>query len=99
MEVLKKRWISANNKLMVKIQEKKFDTLWYKPLVIISNPKSIVNVKYAPREIKNHVVRVDQLLNYIKNDINNYDRDLLSFCFMFIKERDKIMRNIFIMIK
>lgn len=78
MEVLKKRWISKNNKLMVKIQEKNFDTLWYKPLVVISNPKSIVNVKYAPREIKNHVVRVDQLLNYIKNDINNYDRDLLS---------------------
>lgn len=73
MEILKKRWISKNNKLMVKIQEKNFDTLWYKPLVVISNPKSIVNVKYAPREIKNHVVRVDQLLNYIKNDINNYD--------------------------
>lgn len=78
MEVLKKRWISANNKLMVKIQEKNFDTLWYKPLVVISNPKSIVNVKYASREIKSHIVRVDQLLNYIKNDINNYDRDLLA---------------------
>ncbi len=78
MEILKKRWISKNNKLMVKIQEKNFDTLWYKPLVVISNPKSIVNIKYAPKEIKSHVVRVDQLLNYIKNDINNYDRDLLA---------------------
>ena len=28
--------------------------------------------------IKSHVVRVDQILNYIKNDINNYDRDLLA---------------------
>lgn len=78
MEILKKRWISKNNKLMVKIQEKNFDTLWYKPLVVISNPKSIVNVKYAPREIKNHVIRVDQLLNYIQKDIYNYDSDLLS---------------------
>lgn len=78
MEILKKRWISKNNKLMVKIQEKNFDTLWYKPLVVISNPKSVVNIKYAPKEIKSHVVRVDQLLNYIKNDINNYDRDLLA---------------------
>lgn len=82
MEILKKRWISKNNKLMVKIQEKNFDTLWYKPLVVISNPKSIVNIKYAPKEIRSHVVRVDQLLNYIKNDINNYDRDLLA------KEKD-----------
>ena len=78
MEVLKKRWISKNNKLTVMMKEKFFDTLWYKPLVVISNPKSIVNVKYAPREIKSHIVRVDQLLNYIKNDINNYDRDLLA---------------------
>lgn len=82
MEILKKRRISKNNKLMVKIQEKNFDTLWYKPLVVISNPKSIVNIKYAPKEIRSHVVRVDQLLNYIKNDINNYDRDLLA------KEKD-----------
>lgn len=78
IEVLKKRWISKNNKLTVKLKEKFFDTLWYKPLVVISNPKSIVNVKYAPKEVKNHVVRVDQLLNYIKNDIYYYDNESFS---------------------
>lgn len=77
-EIIKKRWLSKTNKFMVSIQEKYFDNYWYKPLVVLSNSKSILNTKYAPREIKNNTIRVDQLIDYIKNDIANYDRDLYS---------------------
>ena len=77
-EIIKKRWLSKTNKFMVSIQEKYFDNYWYKPLVVLSNSKAILNTKYAPREIKNNTIRVDQLIDYIKNDIANYDRDLYS---------------------
>ena len=68
-EILKKRWISRNSKLVVAMKEKLFDKLWYKPLVVLANSKSILNVKYAPREIKNNIVRVDQLVEYIKRPV------------------------------
>ena len=77
-EIIKKRWLSKTNKLFASMREKYFDNYWYKPLVVLSNSKSILNTKYAPREIKNNTIRVDQLIDYIKNDIANYDRDLYS---------------------
>lgn len=77
-EIIKKRWLSKTNKLLASMREKYFDNYWYKPLVVLSNSKSILNTKYAPREIKNNTIRVDQLIDYIKNDIANYDKDFYS---------------------
>ena len=77
-EILKKRWISKNNKLSVFLKEDAFDKLWYKPLVVLSNSKSILNTKYAPTEVRKNTIRVDQLVDYIKKDIENYDKDILS---------------------
>lgn len=77
-EILKKKWMLKNNKFILAIQEKNFDNLWFKPLVVLSNSKSLLNVRYAPSEIKNSIVRVDQLIQYIENDIKNYDKKLLS---------------------
>ena len=77
-EILKKIWISKNNKLTIAMKEKYFDSLWYKPLVVLANSKSILNTKYAPKEIKNNIIRLDQLVEYIKKDLMSYDKDLMS---------------------
>lgn len=77
-EILKKRWISRNNKITVAMKEKYFDTLWYKSLVVLANSKSILNTKYAPKDIRNNTIRVDQLVEYIKKDLMSYDKDLIS---------------------
>lgn len=45
--------------------EKNFDSN-YKSIVVLSNPKSILNMQYAPKEIKEKVVKVDGLISYIK---------------------------------
>lgn len=74
-QILKKRWLSKSNKLMIAIQEKYFDTMWYKPLVVIANSKSLLDIKHAPKDIRNNIIRVDQLINYIKNDLENYDKN------------------------
>ena len=77
-EILKSKWMSKNSKLSVANGEKYFDKLWYKPLVVIANPKSILNIKFAPKDIKSNIVKVDNLIKYIENDIKSYDKSLLS---------------------
>ena len=78
LDVLKKEWINTSSKLRVAIQEKYFDKLWYKPLVVLSNPKSILNTKKAPKEVRDSTIKVDELCNYIKRDIKKYDITLLN---------------------
>ena len=41
----------------------------YKSLVVLANPKTIVNDRYAPKEIKSQVIRADQLVSNMKNII------------------------------
>lgn len=77
-ELVKKEWMSRHKKLMIALTEKNFDTLWYKPLVVLSNSKSLLNTKYAPKEIKENVIRVDALSNYIRNDLSKYDQSAMS---------------------
>lgn len=78
LEILKKRWMAKNSKFNVLLNEKSFDTLWYKPLVVLANNKSILDITNAPEEIKNNIVRIDQLVNYIKKDILMYDKSLYT---------------------
>lgn len=38
----------------------------YKSIVVLANPKTCLNARYAKKEIKNQVIRADQLIAYIK---------------------------------
>jgi len=38
----------------------------YRSVVVLANPKTILNEKYAPKAIKNQVIRADQLIEYIR---------------------------------
>ena len=42
----------------------------YKSIVVLANPKTILNSKFAKKEVKDKVIRADQLINYIK-EVNN----------------------------
>lgn len=76
-EILKKKWMKKNNRLFTFLQSNNFDNLWYKPLVVLSNSKSLLDTRYAPKEIKKNIIRVDQLVRTIQNDLNEYDRNLM----------------------
>lgn len=54
-----KNWLK---KLAVQVG---FDSLW-KSAVVLSNPKTVLNDKKAPKNIKNQVMRADQLIAFIK---------------------------------
>ena len=47
----------------------------YHSIVVLANPKALLNYKYAKREVKSQVIRCDQLVAYIK-DLNNRIRNV-----------------------
>lgn len=67
LELMKKLTLEYNKKnLLTHINaEHHFDTET-KPIVVLANPKTILNAKYAKKDIKEHVLRGDQLIHYIK---------------------------------
>lgn len=38
----------------------------YYPLVVLANPKTIINLKQAPKDIRSKIIRADQLVQTIK---------------------------------
>ncbi len=40
---------------------------FFKGIVVLANPKTVINDRYAKKEIKEKVIRADQLINYIKD--------------------------------
>lgn len=72
-DMMKKVWSANHSKLdnfiFGRFQGKDF----FRPIVVLSNSKSILNTKDAPKEIKNDIIRADQLISYIKKDIEKMD--------------------------
>ena len=60
---------SKGNFLTQAIFEKYFDDN-YKSVVVLANPKTIINLKYAKKEVKDQIIRADQLIEHLKNLMN-----------------------------
>lgn len=56
---------TKSNIITKEIFERHFEDK-YKSIVVLANPKTILNVKYAKREMKEQIVRADQLIRRIK---------------------------------
>lgn len=76
LNVIKKLRSESKGFLTGLIFEKDFDKN-YKSIVCLANPKTILNDKYAKKEIKDRVIRADQLIKHIK-EIDATDSVALS---------------------
>ena len=66
MELIRKiRNESRSNFFTRLLTERTFDT-FYKSIVVLANPKTVLNDRYVKKEVKNQVIRADQLVAYIK---------------------------------
>ena len=57
-------------------------------LVVLANPKTVVNDRYAPKEIKQKVIRVDQLITTLKGmqtNCKSTKEEMISFGESFLK--------------
>ena len=66
MEMIKAlRLTSKSNPLMRAALEKYFDD-FYRSVIVLANPKTVINLKRAPKNVKDQIIRGDQLIEYIK---------------------------------
>lgn len=72
-DMMKKVWSSNHSKLDNFIFGRFHGKNFFRPIVVLSNSKSFLNTKYAPKEIRNDIIRADQLISYIQKDIDNMD--------------------------
>lgn len=73
IDMIKKIRSSSKNNIILKTMfEKYFDTN-YKSVVVLANPKTVINMKYAKKEIKDQIIKSDQLIAYIKKLTNESD--------------------------
>lgn len=73
-DMLKKVWSINHNKLDNLIFGELHKDNFFKTIVVLANSKCILNKKYAPKEMKNSIIRADQLIELIQKDINSMDR-------------------------
>lgn len=66
--------IMSNQKSFIskKIAEKVFNKTFI-PLVVLANPKTVLNNRFAPKSIKDKVIKADGLIQYMKDVYNNSD--------------------------
>lgn len=64
------------------IVEKVFDDA-YKSVVVLANPKTIMNLKHAQKEVKSKIIRCDQLIDYIKRLLKESTSEKTSDKYMF----------------
>ena len=66
MEMIKQlRLANKRNPLMRAALEKYFDD-FYRSEIVLANPKTVINLKHAPKNVKDQIIRSDQLIDYIK---------------------------------
>lgn len=57
--------------------DKNFDDN-YKSIVILANPKNYINTRYAKKEVREKVIRADQLIDFLKKSDAEFDGAQMS---------------------
>lgn len=90
MEMIKAlRLGNKRNPLMRMELDKSFGEL-HKSVIVLANPKTVINLKQAPKEIKDQIIRSDQLIAHIKKllrenkDLASSEKDMYEMADFFV---------------
>ena len=90
MEMIKAlRLGNKRNPLMRVALDKSFGEL-HKSVIVLANPKTVINLKRAPKEIKDQIIRGDQLIAHIKKllrenkDLASSEKDMYEMADFFV---------------
>ncbi len=92
MELIKEIRIQAKGNFITKAIFEKYFYSNYHSIVVLANPKTVLNDKYAKKEIKEQVIRADQLVAYIKKlddqvkDYSASDKELEEVAGFFLEQ-------------
>lgn len=85
LELMKKLKTENKNNGFIKFFTNKYFYEFTKPVVVLANPKTILDDRYAKKEVKEKVIRADKLVDYIKElnknckELESNDKDLLRW--------------------
>jgi hypothetical protein len=71
LELMKKLKVESKSNILSKFMVGKFFEDFNKSVVVLANPKTVLNAKFAKKEDKDKVIRADQLVKYIKDMYDN----------------------------
>lgn len=77
LELIKKIRLDNRSNVLAKFMIDRYFDDCYKSIVVLANPKTVLNNKYAKKEVKDKVIRADQLVKYIKD---TYERSKEAAC-------------------
>lgn len=66
LELMKKIRVDNKSNILTKLIVDRYFEDGYKSVVVLANPKTVLNAKFAKKEVKEKVIRADQLVKYIK---------------------------------
>ena len=96
LDLIKKVRLEAKSNIITRALFEKSFYDNYKSVIVLANPKSVLNIKYAGKEVKNKVIKVDQLINHIKKInlnsrlSNSSDKHMEDLALFFLKShKDK----------
>lgn len=78
LEMIKKVRRDTKNNFLTKTLFEKYFADNYKSVVVLANPKTVVNMKYTRKEIKEKIIRCDQLVEYIRRLLKESDNEISS---------------------
>lgn len=99
LELLKMIKTEKINNKLIKFGAERFFEDFHKTVVVLANPKTILNAKFAKKEIKDKVIRADQLIKYIRdmyersNELADSDEEMLSWAQSFLKLHKDIEKD------
>lgn len=70
LELMKKLKVEQKGNFFTKYMADKYFEEFNRSIVVLANPKTVLYAKYAKKEIKEKVIRADQLVAYIKEKYN-----------------------------
>ncbi len=71
LELIKKIKIDSQSNIIMRFMAERGFENFTKSVVVLANPKTVLNARYAKKEIKDKVIRADRLVQYIKNVYDN----------------------------
>ncbi len=73
MNILKRMQKSSQGNVLTRLLSDTVFESSYRSVVVLANPKTLLNARYARKEVKNQVIRADQLIKHIK-EINSQSK-------------------------
>lgn len=83
LALLRQIRLSSKKNILTRSTFQKYFDDNYKSVVVLANPKTVINMKYAKKEVKDQVIRCDQLVSYIKKLLDESKNEVSLEKFMY----------------